>query len=150
MTPPGREDQWAVKDGEVPGCIHGSVSRVEQVQETTQQDCSLNSSLNFVVSSKSHQPHLPQMPRTLGVPFLHMLGNVKSNSMIKSSIIYPGYLISLFWREKIPWGWIPHWIYYRLQAIHDPGSSYSFLLERKKYLLFLKSQHSTSQLDSFR
>lgn len=98
MTCLGGEDQCAVKAREVPGCTHGSVSIAEDVQEATQYDCSLYS---FMVPSKSHRPHLPQVPGMLGVPFLHMLGNVDSNSMIKSSIIYPHLsILALYFEQR--------------------------------------------------
>lgn len=98
MTWPGGEDQCAVKAREVPGRMHGSVSIPEHVQEATQHDCSLHS---FVVPTKSHRPHLPQVPGMLGVPFLHTLGNVNCKSMIKSSITYLHLaVLSLYFEQR--------------------------------------------------
>lgn len=64
-----------------------------------------------MVPTKSHYLHLPQVPDMLGAPFLHMLGNVNSNSMIESSIIYSRLAsLSLYFEQRMFW-----------ESIHEDG-----------------------------
>lgn len=89
-------------------------------------------------TSKSHCHHFPWVPYMLGIPIPYIPGNVNSSSMIEV-VAFIQILTSLFWAQKNLRGWTHHTIFYKL-----------LLLKKKKYLIFYKPWHSTSQLDSFR